>query len=85
MFNIKNISKNRSVVCTLNDGTSLRLLPQSEVTIKDNQITDYLKGLSKMKNPIIIIGEQTVKSVNEKEGDDEPKEEKATKKTLKQK
>ena len=85
MFNIKNISKNRSVVCTLNDGTSLRLLPQSEVTIKGSQITDYLKGLSKMKKPIIVIREQTVESVIEKKGESEPKDEKVTKKTLKQK
>ena len=85
MYKVKNISRNRGVVCTLNDGTSLRLLPQSEVTIKDNQITDYLIGLSKMKNPIVIVRKQTEESVKEKKGDDEPKEDKVTKKTPKQK
>lgn len=81
---VKNISTNRSVVCTLADGTSLRLLPKREVTIKDSQVTDYLKSLSKMAKPIVVLREQ--KSVIENVVKEEPvEEEKALKKTLKNK
>lgn len=69
MYNIKNISKNRSVVCTLKDGTSLRLLPKNEVTIKDNQITDYLIELSKQVKPIITVTQTKESVIDKKEGE----------------
>lgn len=68
MLLVKNISKNRSVVCTLKDGTSLRLLPKSEVTIKSGQMIDYLENLSKQDRPIITI-EHIKESVNDKKED----------------
>lgn len=76
MYNIKNITDNRGVVCSLKDGSSFRLLPKSEATIKDNLITDYLINLSKGDKPILVVrhtedNNNTIKNV--KKGDKEVK------------
>lgn len=46
MYKVKNMSTNRKIVCTLKDGSTLRLLPKVEKNLKDNQVTDYLISLS---------------------------------------
>jgi hypothetical protein len=53
---IKNMSTNRPIVCTLGDGKTLRLFPQKEQNISEEQYTDYLKNLS-------VKGLLTVKEV----------------------
>lgn len=53
-FVLKNVSVNRPICYTLNDGeTTLRLDPKESTTIEDNQLDDYLKNLSKAKFLII--------------------------------
>jgi len=72
MYLLKNISKTRSIACDLKDGSSLRLLPESEVTIKDNNMTDYLKKLSEKDRPFILISrvEESVKKVEKPKKDE---------------
>lgn len=55
MYLVKNISTNRGIVCTLKDGSTLRLLPKQQETLKDNQVTDHLLNMSKTKNSLIIL------------------------------
>ena len=58
MYLLKNVSKNQKIVCTLKDGSTLRLLPNTEVKIKDDNMTDYLLSLSKGKMKILRVSHQ---------------------------
>lgn len=46
VYVIKNVSTNRPIVCTLGDNSTLRLFPGNEVSLTEEQCTNYLKTLS---------------------------------------
>lgn len=58
---IKNMSRNRPLVCTLGDGTTLRLFPLKEVTLNSKQYTKYFEQLS-TKKLVTVTEVQTKKS-----------------------
>lgn len=55
MYAVKNISTNRKLVCTLSDGSTLRLYPGQKVELKDNQVTRYLENLSKSSSRVVTL------------------------------
>ena len=55
MYVIRNVSVHQKIVCTLKDGSTLRLLPKQEKNLKDTQVTDHLVNLSKNKNRLVIL------------------------------
>lgn len=78
MYLIENVSETICISCDLKDGSSLRLLPKSEVTIKENNMTDYIMSLSKMEKPILKISynNESVKKAEKPKKEDKNKEDK---------
>lgn len=56
-YTVKNKIK-RPIVCTLKDGSTLRLPINGQTTIKDSQITEHVKSMS--EKGILILSEITV-------------------------
>lgn len=72
---LKNVSVNRSIICTLKDGSTLRLFPKGSVTLKDSQLTKHLEEVAGEGKLLTITAEverkvtkkSTEKEVGEKE------------------
>ena len=56
-YTVKNKIK-RPIVCTLKDGSTLRLPINGQTTIKDSQIPEHIKSMS--EKGILILSEITV-------------------------
>lgn len=62
-YTLKNVSVNRPIVYTLKDGSEFRLGIKESKVIEDNQLDDYLKGLSEKRILMITKNEETPKKV----------------------
>lgn len=71
-FVIKNLSRNRPLVFTLKDGTTLRLFPMKETTISAKQYINHLNSLVDSGLIMIEEVESKKKKTTENSQVDEP-------------
>lgn len=62
------------LVCTLNDGSTLRVDNNKEIPIMDNQVTSYLKNLEKLGLVTCKVQKEKISPVKGKEKEKEDKE-----------